>query len=35
VDGMLAEKKGRKIVCIDIGVGVFGFFVIIASIFIY
>ena len=35
VAGMLAEKKGRKIVLVDIAVGVFGFIVIIASIFIY
>jgi len=35
VEGMLAEKKGRKIVWIDIAVGVFGFIVIIASILLY
>ena len=35
VEGMLAEKKGRKIVWIDIVVGVFGFIVIIASILLY
>lgn len=35
VAGMLAEKKGKKIVLIDIVVGLFGLTVIVASLLIY
>ncbi len=35
VAGMLAEKKGRKIIWIDIAVGVFGLIVFVTSMIIY
>jgi len=35
VSGMLAEKKGRKIVLVDIVVGLFGVVVIVASILFF
>jgi len=35
IAGMLAEKKGQKIVWVDIAVGVFGLIVIVASLLIY